>query len=76
MAVNIYVVVRGDEEDDVDILCDSQHFMHALKRRIYRDFRETSGGEMCHFRLNDYDLCGSLTCKNYNNYYNEHYRQF
>ena len=61
MAVNIYVVVRGNEEDDVDI-CDSQHFMHVLKRRINSDFRETSGGAMCHFILDDYDSCTNIAC--------------
>ena len=61
MAVNIYVVVRGDEEDDVDV-CDSRHFMDALKRRIYRDFEETSGGAMCHFILDDYDFCTNIAC--------------
>ena len=62
VSVNIYVVVRGNEADDVNI-CDSQHFMHALKRRIYSDFRETSGRAMCHFRLDDYTSCGELICK-------------
>ena len=61
VAVNIYVVVRGDEANDVDI-CDSRHFMRALKRRIYRDFRETSGGGMCHFRLHHYTSCDNLPC--------------
>ena len=62
VAVNIYVVVRGNEEDDVDV-CDSQHFMCALKNRIYSDFEETSGGAMCYFRLDDYTSCGELICK-------------
>ena len=61
MAVNIYVVVRGDDEDDVDI-CDSRHFMRDLKKRIYSDFRETSGGAMCHFRLDNYDSCTNFAC--------------
>ena len=62
VAVNIYVVVRGDEADDVDV-CDSQHFMDALKERIYSDFRGTSGRAMCYFRLHDYTSCGELICK-------------
>ena len=62
VAVNIYVVVRGDEEDDVDV-CDSRHFMRALKRRIQSDFKETSGGAMCHFRLHNYTSCGRIECK-------------
>ena len=57
MAVNIYVVVRGD---DVDI-CGSRHFMRALRRRIHGDFRNTSGGAMCRFRLDDYDSCTDIS---------------
>ena len=62
VAVNINVVVRSNEYDYMDG-CDSQHFMSALKDRIYSDFEKSPGGAMCHFKLHNYTSCEKIDCK-------------